>query len=398
MENIDSTGAINTSNYNTITKDNTKPIQKTAIKAVNDQNKKLPLVKGHFSEDGTVFPDECIILRGLNIIENNPDIGNIEQDIRTQWSANTNGIGGQFKKTTFAHNLPIFQSMHMGMAIIAEHYKNKYNIDIYFIDHNVKYLIGNLVKQLKNSEQVGVITNAIPETGHITPLIISKKNEEIYIVTLDSINKKHDGFWCFFSSPTKLIEICGTQHCHLLHAGILRQQDMYSCISDAIIILKNALRKPNLIADLLKTSKTVEVTCDDKDSDKTVYQVLLAEFPKFLYKTVQNRQLLDQLTTEDLQTSLISEPTNVSPTKQQKTLQTHLIKYCRILTVLRDITDYGDKYKKLKTKQNWLVNTYLQTKPYRMLVKSVEEIADSNGEINQEIATKLIDKYVNPSF
>jgi hypothetical protein len=33
-----------------------------------------------------------------------------------------------------------------------------------------------------------------------------------------------------------------------------------------------------------------------------------------------------------------------------------------------------------------------------MLVKSVEEIADANGEINQEIATKLVDKYVNPSF
>ena len=116
MENTNSIGAINTSNYNTITNDKTKPIQKTAIKDVNDQNKKLLLVKGHFSEDGTVFPDECIILRGLNIIENNPDIGNIEQDIRTQWSANTNGIGGQFKKTTFTHNLPIFQSIHVAVG------------------------------------------------------------------------------------------------------------------------------------------------------------------------------------------------------------------------------------------------------------------------------------------
>jgi hypothetical protein len=33
-----------------------------------------------------------------------------------------------------------------------------------------------------------------------------------------------------------------------------------------------------------------------------------------------------------------------------------------------------------------------------MAVKSFDEITDSNGKINQETATKLVSKYVNPSF
>jgi hypothetical protein len=397
MENTSSLSTINVLNYNTIANNNTKPIQEIDIKVANNQHNQLPLARGYFAYDGTVFPHESIILRGLNIIENNPDIGNIETDIRTHWSANTDGEGGQIKETTFIHNLPIFQPDYMGMAIIAEYYKNKYNIDIYFIDQNVQDLIGKRVKQLKNGEQVGIIANVTSGTEHVTPLIVAKKNDKVYIVTMDSINIKSDSFWCFLSSPAKLIEICGTQHCHLLHAGITRQQDMYSCINDAIIVLKNALRKPNLINDLLKASQTMEVTCYDKYSAKTVYRISRVEFPKFLYKTVQNRQLLYGLTLEDLQTPLTVESTAVSSEKMQKTLQTHLKKYSKILSVLRKITDSSNEYKETNTKQNWLVNTYLQTKPYRMLVKSVDEITGDNGEINQETARKLMKKYVNPS-
>ena len=393
MENTNSLGTIKILDNNTIANDNTKPIQQIAIKAVNNQNKQLPLTVGCFSEDGTVFPYESIIHRGLSIIENNPNIGNIEEDIRKQWHKNMDDTDYQLKETKFKHILPIFQPKSMGVAVIAEHYKNKYNIDIYFIDNNAQNLIGKLVKQLKNGEQVGIIANVIPKRAHMTPLIVAKKNDKVYIVTMDSINVKSDSFWCFLSSPTKLIEICGTQHCYLLHAGIIRQQDMYSCINDAIIVLKNALRKPNLIDDLLKTSKTMEVTCDDKDSGKTVYQATHVEFPKFLYKTVQNRQLLSKLTPEDLQT-----PLTVESTKEQKTLQTHLNKYNRILSVLREFTVSGYRYKRRKTEQFWQINTYLQTKPYRMLVKSVDEITGANGKINQETAIKLMEKYVNPSF
>jgi vacuolar-type H+-ATPase subunit F/Vma7 len=397
MENTNGTGAINTSNYNTITNDNTKPIQKTAIKVVNDQNKQLPLAKGYFSEDGTVFPDESIILRGLTIIKDNPSIGVTGQDIRKQWIKHYTNEG-QCKVTTFSHTLPIFQPKDMTITAILQHYKKKYDINIYYINNNVKNSIGKLVQQLKNKEQIGVITNISDKKWHMTPVVISKNNDHIYIVTLDSIDRKNYSFWRFFSSTEKLIETCGTQHCHLFHAGIPRQQDMYSCINDAIIVLKDALRKPNLINDLLKTSKTVDVTYNDKNNGKTVYQVVIAEFPKYLYKTVQNKKLLDELTTEDLQTSLTAESTDVSSIKVKKTLQTHFNKYNRTLTVMKKTVTYGDSIETKTQQDYWQVNTYLQTKPYRMLVKSFEEIADSNGKINQEIATKLMEKYVNPSF
>jgi hypothetical protein len=267
----------------------------------------------------------------------------------------------------------------------------KYNIDIYFITQDIQNSIGNLVKQLKNGEQIGVVARLT--TRHDNPLIICKNNEEIYIVVMDYLKIKDDSFWGFFSSPSKLIEVFGTEHCHLLHAGIPRQQDTYSCINDATIILKNALRKPNLINDLFNTSQTVDVTYDDEVNGKTCYQVGVAEFPKFLYKTVQNKQLLDELTTEDLQTHL-KQSTDIS----SKTVQTHLNKYNRVLTVLRETTSRGSPGTNTNTVKDWEVNTYLQTKPYRMVVKSFDKIADSNGKINQETATKLVNKYVNPSF
>ena len=99
-----------------------------------------------------------------------------------------------------------------------------------------------------------------------------------------------------------------------------------------------------------------------------------------------------------MQTSLTAESTDVSSIKVKKTLQTHFNKYNRTLTVMKKTVTYGDSIETKTQQDYWQVNTYLQTKPYRMLVKSFEEIADSNGKINQEIATKLMEKYVNPSF
>jgi hypothetical protein len=398
MDNTSSVGTISTLDYNTIANDNTKPIQEIDIKVVNNQNKQLIIAEGYFSEYGTVFSHESIILRGLTIIKENPDIGVTVEDIRKQYIKNNN-TGDQYKETKFKHTLPIFQPKHMSMAVIAEHYKNKYNINIYFINTDVINSISKLVKQLKNGEKIGIIAKVSSRIWHMTPLVISKNNEEIYIVTMDSVNITDDNSWSFVFF--NLIESCGTQQCHILHAGIPRQQDHYSCMNDAIIILKDALRKPNLINELLKTNKKIYVTynaSDDEENGKTCYQVGIVEFPEFLYKTVQNKESLDKLTTKDLQSPL-KQKIDISSNMVHKTLQTHLNKYTRVLSVMRKtITiNHGD-VKKTNTEKDWQVNTYLQTKPYRMLVKSFDEIANANGKLNQETATKLVNKYVNPSF
>jgi hypothetical protein len=346
--------------------------------------------KGQFLASGVVFPHEDIILRSLKIVKENPSVAKLKEDFRiieVKHEEFTEGI-----EITFNHHLKILQPSQITMAAIADTYKNKYNIDIYIITSKITDSLFNLVQQLDNSSKIGVILKDYE--GHFIPVIFSKCDDKLSIVALDGIRIKPSIYDLIEDIYVKSIQKHGGNKCRLLYAGGNRQKDGYSCINDAFIILKDALRKPNLINELFANS---EIKHDCNDKTNIDYQVNIAEFPKSLYKSVQNKQFLDELSPEELQMPL-KEVTSTSTKLATKTLKTHLDKYnCSIIAHKLSII-YGPKNIITRCDKKWVVNFYLQIKGYRMLVKAFKAIDDGSGKVNQERADALMKKYVNPSF
>jgi hypothetical protein len=182
-----------------------------------------------------------------------------------------------------------------------------------------------------------------------------------------------------------------------LHSDIQRQKDCYSCINDAFIVLKDALTIPELITLYFNNSKINATYKLDTINNKINIQASIIEYPKFLYKTMQNKQLLDELTTEDLQTNL-KQSTIIELVAQQKTLQQHFNEYNRMIEVEKKIIIERCCFNTKKVNKKWEVNSYLQVKGYRMLVRSFELIDNSSGKIDQSKAELLVKTYVNPEY
>jgi hypothetical protein len=371
---------------------NTETIEK--IQKTPEINSKVAgnQTKGQFLDSGIVLPHEDIILKGLKIVKENPSIGLLRQDVREKHIEKSKKSKRSDIETTFNHRLSILVPSKIGMVAIAENYKNKYNINIYIVDINISDSLFMLAQQLDNGEKIGIVLSI---DGHLTPIIISKCNDSLHIVVLDGIFIKPMYHFFIDEAYVKLLHVYGETKCQLLYAGGTRQRDRYSCINDTFIILKDALRKPNLINELFANSK-IEDRYNSKA--KKYYQSKTVAFPKILYKTMQNKQLLDKLSLEELQISL-KEVTDISNKLTTKTLKAHFNKYNHSIIAHKSSTTYGGGRNIVTDYDiNWLVNFYLQIKAYRMLVKSFGVIDDGNGKINQEKADILMEKYVNPCF
>jgi hypothetical protein len=343
--------------------------------------------KGQFLASGVVCPHEDIILRSLKIVEENPSVATLHEDVRNIEVKNKEST--EYIVTTFNHKIKILHPNWTIKAAIADTYKNKYNINIYIITYNDIYnSLLNLAQQLDNSEKIGIVLEA---SGlHDTPVILSKSNDELSIVVLDSIRIKPPTSKFIEKVYAQLMQEYGRTKCHLLYVEGGRQKDRYSCRNDAFIILKDALRKPSLINELFANSEI-----EQERNDKTIkdYQVNIAEFPKSLYKVVQNKQWLDKLSPEELQIP-IEEVTSISTKLATKTLKTHLDKYnCKVRAYR---LSYIEISRIKKRYIDWTVNFYLHIKGHRMLVKAFQAIDDGSGKVNQERANALVKKYVNP--
>jgi hypothetical protein len=347
--------------------------------------------KGQFLKSGVVFPHEDIILRGLEIVKENPSVASLRPDVRKR-----NIEFNEERTTTFKHKIKILQLSKISMAAIADTYKNKYNINIYIITYNIYYRLLNLAQQLDNSEKIGVVLDLEGgyEGRHVTPVILSKSNNELSIVVLDSVFTIPKIQGVIESTYVKLMQEYGETKCHRLYVEGGRQKDEHSCINDAFIILKDALRKPNLINELFANSEIKQERYHETIKD---YQINIAEFPKSLYKSVQNKQWLDKLTPEELQTPL-KEVASISTKLATKTLKTHLDKYNCKITAHRKLFIYSYTNVRKEYDIDWIVNFYLPIKGYRMLVKAFQAIDDGSGKVNQERADALMKKYINPSF
>jgi predicted transcriptional regulator len=356
--------------------------------------KQKTVIKGKFAKKNLVFPYEDILCQGLKIIQENPSIGELKEDTRPQHSED-NSI---YTFITFKHTLPIFQPSKITMATISQYYKQKYNINIYILTENIIDLLCQFAKQLTEGQKLGVIIKICPVGQHVTPIILSKNNQKIYVVILDSIKEHNEQKNCFISDAyLKLAEEIGINNFQLLHTDIQRQKDNYSCINDAFIVLKDALVTPKVITSYFNSSKINYTYKFNTTNNKINCQVSVIECPKFLYKTMQNKQLLDELTTEDLQTNL-KQADIISLETQQKTLQQHLNEYNCIIEVEKKIMKERCCFNTKIVKKKWLINSYLQVKAYRMLVKSFKLIDNSSGKIDQSKAELLVKTYVNPKY
>lgn len=186
-----------------------------------------------------------------------------------------------------------------GLEILAEHYREKYGVDIrvstthrtiidYFTEKAEE--IAKEFEGAPEGKKIGLIlSNNLP---HVVPVVISrdKSDKKITVMSFDSVGDPL-GYGRLASS------LADKNFKFFLNEGI-RQRDGISCTTDSILILKDALRIENLV-------ETVKSKMSDGSTiDKSMREVLKVsrfplpkEFffsmPEDLLKTAQRKAFVD---------------------------------------------------------------------------------------------------------
>jgi hypothetical protein len=351
-----------------------------------------------FSTVAIAFPHENYIQQGLQIIKNNPDIGKLQVDTRDYENMDRNIYTSV--TTTFNHDFKIFFPSDTHMVAAVAYYKKKYDINIHIVCEVQAYKTYELIQQLNDGEQLGVIARPAQFIAHVTPLIISKQGEDIFIIVLDSVDDRPEFAYIiedFFKE--KLINPDDKKNYHLILADGDRQADSYSCRNDAFIILKDALRKPNVVSyfEPFKQELSGEFYQSSAD-DKFVFKTYSVQLPLFLFKTIQIDTVLANFTDEDKSTIL-----KISKDGDIKTLQTHLDKYKRsvVATTTTEISYENQVNPETNTydqeviteEKKCIINVYLQMKGFLMLVTVFPELSDAEGKIDASKQELLLSKY-----
>jgi hypothetical protein len=229
-------------------------------------------------------------------------------DIRTRDYTDVNGIEStittEFNK--FNNSVKIFFPTDIHMVVAAAYYKKKYGINIHIVCEHKANKTYDLMQQLNDGEQLGIIARISRYLPHVTPLIISRKGEDIFIVSLDSVDKNS----AFIYSIERIFKENLTnsddrKSYHLILVDSKRQADEVSCRNDALFILKDALRKPNIVSYFEPISEKISAYEYQTSANSSVilakYQ---AKLPKFLFKTVQISTVITNFTNENKSTVL----------------------------------------------------------------------------------------------
>jgi hypothetical protein len=373
--------------------------QVVASKDENNVNFVKQEVKSIASTVAIAIPAKDYIQQGLQIMGSNSTIGRAIVDIRTRDYTDVNGIESTIT-TEFNNSVKIFFPTDIHMVAAAAYYKKKYGINIHIVCEHKANKTYDLMQQLNDGEQLGIIARISRYLPHVTPLIISRKGEDIFIVSLDSIDIMPtfvSGVKDFFKE--NLMDIEDKKSYHLILVDAKRQADLYSCRNDAIIILKDALRKPDVVSCFQSFTKRVDADVySASDDDRVVLSTYDANLPAFLYKTVQINTMIINFNKQDRDTVL-----KTSKAGKIKTLQTHLDEYKQNVTVKKVIhikcnirqnsaTGFNRDSMVVDYKQ-WVVNGFLQEKGFRVLVKSFSELNDGTGKIDKDKQKLLLSEY-----
>lgn len=164
-----------------------------------------------------------------------------------------------------------------GLEILAEHYREKYGVDIrvstthrtiidYFTEKAEE--IAKEFEGAPEGKKIGLIlSNNLP---HVVPIVISRdrSDKKITVMSFDSVGDPI-GYGRLSSSLAENFKF-------FLNDGT-RQRDGISCTTDSILILKDALRIENLVETV--KSKMSDGSTTDK-SDKSIREMLtMSRFP-----------------------------------------------------------------------------------------------------------------------
>lgn len=137
-----------------------------------------------------------------------------------------------------------------GLMLLSAYYKNKYDVDIHVVgsaDKLYEALLGEGFP--KEQKTWGIIaTNGKESMPHVTPIICNRLDDgTIQILNLDSV-----------LNPVSILGDClvdlktSGQNVQIIRLEYERQADSFSCRTDALVILKDALQdlRANKVLDL----------------------------------------------------------------------------------------------------------------------------------------------------
>jgi hypothetical protein len=161
-------------------------------------------------------------------------------------------------------------------ALIADYYARRYGIDITIIDA-AKHFKSAILHTLAQHPEEFMAGFFVPGDGHsaavvhVTPLVLGRQKDlGTYAITLDSAEVGQVYLWAKAYVDWVFV------------ADARRQVDRFSCRTDAMVILKDALRHPHLLAELQPRGA----------AEGKVQHVNL---PAYLLKTVQNPSFAPEL-------------------------------------------------------------------------------------------------------
>ncbi len=201
-----------------------------------------------------------------------------------------------------------YQPTPEGVDILCDYYCKKYNItlqtyEVKAVHHNQERASfeelskSRLIKEITNGEKIGVILSN--EQNHAIPVLLFKKNDRLHLYIFDSTSGP------YISSYYDIARIFSDAKVYLNNGT--RQADKVSCITDAICVLKDALRINNLNELIeLKIANEPCALAHPSSRIKKLYKLKPANFslfnmPEQLLKTAQRSTYLE-LSGADLET------------------------------------------------------------------------------------------------
>lgn len=185
-----------------------------------------------------------------------------------------------------------------GLEILAEHYREKYGVDIRvstthrtIIDYFTEKA-EEIIKEFEGApegKKIGLIlSNNLP---HVVPIVISrdKSDNKITVMSFDSVG---DPIGYGRLSPS----LANKNFKFFLNEGV-RQRDGISCTTDSILILKDALRIENLV-ETVKSKMSDGSTVDKsilemlRTSKFPLPEKLFFSMPEDLLKTAQRKTFI----------------------------------------------------------------------------------------------------------
>lgn len=342
------------------------------------------------------LPHAREIEKAVEILDNFHSLGILKEDSRTEIRYR-NGHVIANNKIQFSHSLKIPFISDLTMASLANYYKQKYAVDISIVitKDNESFIdyIEESTNGMQPGNQKGLIIRIGEDTHHVTPIIIQRTHEKTDIIVLDSVD-------CLtLKTLIRKINPENSKNTRIIILNHIRQADNHSCRSDAILILKDALR----FKDPMSLIKSKSLTKDPfKISNGCAEFYCSEQLPAPLSKTLQRRSMIEELTSsEDYNISIrCSASTKLSP----KTMKTHLQKYSRTIetTIARCHKDYIEEtpgnwrtvWRENKDTQEFVVNLYLQTKAHILVGKAFSQLDDGEGCIAPAKKEQLLKEYV----